>query len=518
MQQSLYDYIQQHIDEDGFFTERTLPDGNEYFNIVEPGQTDAFFYTSEMPSNEKDATTILKDLQAYLANPGISTYQTLYKHLKDMTLAEYADPFIMAFDSDDMNETAFALARRLLYNARHREPLKFAFLLFGLYSMQHIEEEDPELWRDLVTIAHCEEFTFAFLYSCRIGNYISQRAVWELLGCTKGWGKVYAIIDCQCPDDDHRLWLLKNGPDIDVEYPPLSVKLIQATQLDKFLQQPVIDYPCYKSAIAILGNYMMLLLNYKAEAVREHYNLTDINLYSLLKNLLHHALYLSVEAEDMLDMITIATSLREMQEDNSLYSLTPNQVSELIAACDKMVYNTNWEPIINSRLFEDDQVNYQLADLAYELELDIWQRLYDFWLTHPMEYTLLPYLLSYEGGTRSDRVLAKIIENLALYANDMHSLVVPLHYLRSHPGKGETILAAALGSIHELLRSCACDVLEAWGPDYLSDTIKEAIYTAMRTSIDDLVQARLTAILAGKKLDVEAFLQRLKQKQHRHAP
>ena len=512
MQQSLYDYIKQHIDEDGVFTERTLPDGNDYVNIVEPGQTDAFYYTADMPSSPEDASILLKDLRAYLAEPNPSNHQKLYKHLKDMSMAEYADPFIASFDQDDMSENAFFLARRLLYNARHREPLKFALLLFGLYGMQHIEENDPELWRDLVTIAHCEEFTFAFLYSCRVTNYISQKAVWEILGCTKGWGKVFAIIDCQCPDADHRRWLLQNGPDIDVEYPPLSVKLIQATQLDKFLQQPVIDYPCYKSAIAILGNYMMLLLHYKPDAVRENYNLTDIDLYSMLKNILHHALYLSVEAEDMLDMVTLATSLRNMQEDNTLYSLTPNQVNELIAACDKMVYSTNWEPIINSHLFEGDQVNYQLADLAYELELDIWQQLYDFWLTHPMEYTLLPYLLSYEGGTRSDRVLARLTEQLPLYANDLHSLVVPLHYLRSHPGKGEPILCAALCSIYELLRSCACDVLEAWGPEYLSTTVKEAIYAAMRSSTDDLVQARLTAILQGRKLDIEAFLQRLKKK------
>ena len=90
---------------------------------------------------------------------------------------------------------------------------------------------------------------------------------------------------------------------------------------------------------------------------------------------------------------------------------------------------------------------------------------------------------------------------------------MPLHYLRNHPGQGETILCFALCSIFELLRSCACDVLEAWGADYLSESIKEAIYSALHSSTDDLVQARLLAILQGKKLDVEAFLQRLKQKQ-----
>ncbi len=106
MQQSLYDYIQQHIDEDGIFTERTLPDGNDYINIVEPGQTDAFYYTADMPSSDEDASTLNKDLRAYLAEPSANNHQRLYKHLKDMSMAEYADPFIAAFDSDDMNETA----------------------------------------------------------------------------------------------------------------------------------------------------------------------------------------------------------------------------------------------------------------------------------------------------------------------------------------------------------------------------------------------------------------------------
>ena len=87
MQQSLYDYIQQHIDEDGVFTERTLPDGNDYVNIVEPGQTDAFYYTADMPSSDEDASTLNNDLRAYLAEPSVSNHQRLYKHLKDMSMA-----------------------------------------------------------------------------------------------------------------------------------------------------------------------------------------------------------------------------------------------------------------------------------------------------------------------------------------------------------------------------------------------------------------------------------------------
>jgi hypothetical protein len=512
MQESLFYYIQSHIDEDGRFTERYLPDGDDYINIIEPGQTDAFYYTSDMPSNAEDASSLLQELRTYGVLPNQENRERLYRKVKDMCLGEYCDPFIAGFNEGDMSPVIFDLARRLFYNARHREVLKFALLLFGLYGMRSIEEQDPELWTDCVTAARCEEFTFSFLYACRVTNYISQKTVWELLGCTESWGKVFAIIDCQCPDEAHRLWLLKNGPDIDVEYPPLSVKLIQATQLDKFLKQPQIDYACYKSAVAILGNYMFLLLHYKPDAVRENYNLTDIDLYSLLRNLLRHAQTHSRKAEDMLDMSTIATTIRNLQEDNSLYSLTPNQCNELIAICDKMIYSTDWRPIIEARLIEDEQVNYRLADFAYELEIDIWQKLYDFWLLHPMEYTLLPYLLIDDDERHGQIVIEQLSTQLPLYASDMHALVVPLHYLREHPGMGEVILTAALHSIYELQRSCACDVLEAWGSEHLSPTMREAVKQAITGSTDELVQARLAAILEGKRLNVEAFIEHFKKK------
>lgn len=513
MRESLYNYIKNHIDDDGVFTEPALPDLDEAYSVIQLGQSDAFFYTADMPSDVEDASAIVTALREYLAEPVQEKRQSLYRLLKNKTLAEYCDPFISTFDSDDMNEVALDLARRFLYNARHREPLKFALLLFGLYGMERIEREEPELWQDLLLVAHCEEFTFAFLYACRSGNYICQKAVWELLGCTKGWGKVFCIIDCQCPDDEHRLWLLKNGPDIEVEYPPLAVKLITATHLGAFLERPVLDYECYKNTIAIVGNYMQLLLHYQPAAVRENYNLADIDLYKLLKAILHHALYLCVEPEDMLDMLTLATLLCQLQEEGAYYSLSPNQIHELIASCDRLVYSTNWEPLIKERVIDEGQINYRLADFAYELELDIWPMLYDFWLEHPEEYTLLPYLLAYEGERRSVLVLEQLTLRLNLYRADMHSLIVPLHYLRNNPGKGEAIVCAALESIFELVRSCACDVLEAWDREYFSPAIMESIVKGMHMCTDELLTLRLRALYVNERFDMEGFIQKLKKQQ-----
>lgn len=64
----------------------------------------------------------------------------------------------------------------------------------------------------MLRIAHCEEFTFAFLYSCRVTNFNPQNAIWELIRCTSGWGKVFSITDCHCRDEEDRLWLLQTVP------------------------------------------------------------------------------------------------------------------------------------------------------------------------------------------------------------------------------------------------------------------------------------------------------------------
>lgn len=511
MNKSLYHYIKNHIDEDGFYTEPDLPDSGDYPYLSEPGHTDAFYYTMDMPAAVDDASLLLKDLRAYLAEPLQPHRQRLYQDLKSMSMAEYCDPFISSFDADDMNAVALDLARSFFYNARHREPLKFALILFGLYGMERLQKEDPQLWQDIVTLAHCEEFTFSFLYGCRIGNYTPQKAVWELLGCTKGWGKVFAIIDCQCADEAQRLWLLKNGPDIDVEYPPLSVKLMQATNLAQVLQQPVISFTVYKSAMAIIGNYLFMLLHYPPQNVRESHNLHNIDIYPMLCGLLRHAQYLAVIPEDLLDMITIANTLWSLLEENNLYSLSPNQCHELISRCDKMVYCQDWQEQIQQRLIIDGQINYQLADFAYETEVDVWPRLFAHWQQHPLEYTLFPYLLPYEGDDRSQRVLQLITSQLPLYAAELHALVVPLRYLQTHPSQGEAIITAALGSLHELLRGCACDALESWEPQQLTPAIRDALRQTIRTSTDELVKARAAALLQGQKLDLEALMRKLKK-------
>ncbi len=511
MNKSLYHYIKNHIDENGFYTENLMPDSGEYPYLTEPGHTDAFYYTMDMPPAVDDAALLLKTLRAYLAEPLQAKRQRLYQTVKRMSFAEYCDPFVATFDHGDINSVALDLARRFFYNARHREPLKFALLLFGLYGMERLQQEEAELWRDIVTTAHCEEFTFSFLYACRVGGHTPQKAVWELLGCTRGWGKVFAILDCQCADDAQRLWLLKHGTYVDVEYPPLAVKLIQATKLAEFLRQPAIPFPIYKNTAAIVNNYLFMLLHYSPTNVRESYNMEDIDLYALLSGFLRHAQYLAMLPEDLLDITAAASSLRSMLEKSTLYCLSPNQCQELIACCDSLIYCRDWRSYITRYLINNDQVDYTLASFAYEIDLDVWPQLFDYWQRHPSEYRLFPYLLSYEGDARSERVLQLVTQYLPLYAADPQALLVPLRYLQTHPGEGEAIICAALESWHEAPRSFACDALEEWDAQELTPCIREGLRKAWQTSADELINSRAAALLQGQKLDLDALVYKLEK-------
>ncbi|MEF2911937.1 MAG: hypothetical protein U0O09_06965, partial [Phascolarctobacterium sp.] len=171
MKQTIYQYVNSHLDEHGRFTATNLCD-DRYATIPRPlGSEDAFHYTMGNLPNPKSASVLLKLLQAYLNEPTTQQRSKLYNELKGMAFAEYCDPFIEALDQNDINSVAFDLARRFFYNADGREQVKFALLLFGMYGMEKICQQEPKLWQDLLRIAHCEDFTFAFLYSCRVTNF-----------------------------------------------------------------------------------------------------------------------------------------------------------------------------------------------------------------------------------------------------------------------------------------------------------------------------------------------------------
>ena len=506
MQETIYNYVITHLDEHGRFTETTLCDAT-YETIPRPlGSEDAFYYSTTIESNIPLAQQLAETLRAYITEPEQSNLSALYKLLNGQVFAAYCDPFIEAFPAENTNISVYELARRFFYNAQNREQVKFALLLFGLHGMKNICETEPELWQNMLKVAHCEEFTFPFLLACRISHFTPQSAVWELIRCTNGWGKVFAISDCKCQDIDEQLWLLENGTDLSVEYPPLSIKFIQETHLEDLLEDEL-TYAQYKNAVIIVGNYLILLNHTPIKNIEENFNITSINLNKLLTLILKQAELHIQHPEDMLDMISYAETLRSLAEDNNLSQLSQNQCQLLIAAFENIIYSKDMTGEITANLIKDDTVNYTLCDLAVELEMDIWPQLFEYWKKHPLEIALFPYLLSYENAGRPQQVLKFITRHLPEYSVEASSLLVPLRYISLHPGQGETIICSALTSIYDLTRGIACSSLEEWAPELITPAIRDALMEGRKLSNNDLVTARIDCLLQGKKFHIEKFLQ-----------
>ena len=510
MKENIFRFITEHLSEEGRFTSARLCDDQMLdINLPSLGTEDAGYYSIDIEPDPQPAQELAQMLRTYIAAPSKQNRMKIYNSVS--SFAYYCDNFLNEFTADEVNIIVFDLARRFLYNSDSRYPVKFALLLFGLYGMEEIKNTDKHLWHDIVTIARCEEFTFAFLYACKIKNFLPHDEIWELIHVTSGWGKIFSILDYKCRNDEERLWLLEVGPEIDVEYTPLAAKLICETHLEEMLTREL-TYFQYKGAIACIGNYLIMYTQFPAQTIETNFNTQAINLKHLLELIYMQAQHFVTTPDDVLEMISYATTLTKLMDEQSLPQLTQNQAQVLIASFEKIIFQKDWSPEIQEGLIKDDKIDYSLCDLAFELDMDIWQRLYDYWLAHPEETALFSYLLSYEEEGRAEKVLQQITAFMSHYTSSENALLVPLRYLADHPGRGEGIICAALKSFYEIPRGVACKILDIWGVQYITPAIRFALLEAARLSTNDFVQANISTLLQGKRFDVEKYIKAQQRK------
>ena len=168
---------------------------------------------------------------------------------------------------------------------------------------------------------------------------------------------------------------------------------------------------------------------------------------------------------------------------------------------------------MQAQLFkEDGSVNYTTAEFAFELDIDIWERLFDYLKQHPLESALFPYLLGFENDERPQKVLTFIEKNINTYTQSETALLIPLKYLETHPGTGVPIVTAALTSIYDWPRGAASIILEVWGHEQLTPALRAALITARRLSQHPLITMRIDALLENKPFSVATMLEQLGNK------
>ncbi len=486
----LFDYIKNHLDAKGCFTEKHLPDSTDQWSPKLLGSEDAYSYAVDASIDNEGAQKTAALLRQYAALPCLETKRCLSDQLNAINVSRMADSFLEIFTAEELTEDILNLAEDYFYHSTQREPVKFAYLLFGLYGMEHLQQEEEELWQDLLTMAHCEEFTFHFIYGCRITNFTPEKELWELLLCTHGWGKIYALNAISFTTDEQRQWLIENGCDLEAEYPPLSVRMITESRLLEALNEPQISHAYFKGALAILNNFLILINTFDIATLNQNFNTSSIDLDQLLTQLLHHAEAYQGHPADVLDLVALDLGLKNSAENENWYKLSPNQCHTLIAACEKLIFSRDWQSYINKHLLDEQgQLDYILCDLAFELSLYIWTQLEDYFYQHPLEIKLLPYLLAYDGPERAAKIILYMEKHINDYLLEPSAFITPLRYLLAHPGEGVSLITVALVSLYDWPRCMACLTLEAWGEQYLTPALLSALHTAAGLAQSPFAQA-----------------------------
>lgn len=496
-QQSLYFYITAHLDKDGFYTPATLPDEPQPLLPQPLGAEDAGFYSSQMPPDVKGAHKLRQALALCLQSDSPAHRRFLYELCRQLSIAAVCDPLTekLAQHSPSVKEQLLALAQAFFYQALHRGPMKLAILLCGVYGMERLKEHNPVLWRDLLDVARCEEFTFFFLYACRLGNFMPQHDVWVLLDCTKGWGLVYALKEARCSSMAQRWWLLHRGDRLEVDYPPLAAKIVQESHLADLLAQGSLSMESLRCAATALARLLLLLSEYPSSLLEGCLHPESLDLAAMLRNFLHQLCQAARSTLDYLPAASLAGQLRNLSQAQCWYLLTEVQVQELIAAYDAVLLRQDWEEALQNHLLLDGQVNYPLLDYALDLDYDLGPGLLALFQERPGEYQLLPYLLSNSEEVAA-AALQVVEEHLASYMGSQEAFVDVLFYLKDRPGQGERLLCSALAAMYDWPRSLAVDILYNWGPAYLTPTLRQALSQARAFCYSPLLGRQIDELLA----------------------
>lgn len=488
---SILSYVKAHIVR-GRFTGDTLPDDPSPAIPRPLGEADANFYATEIPPDIQGARKIVKSFRQFMAIPAAASRKLLYRHLSSSFFASICDPLISDLQMMKLDEKKLLdFAEELLYLSPNREPVKFAIILFSIFEIKTVRKK-KKLWRDLVDLAKCEEFTYFFFKA--FGEAIPQRDIWKILRATRGWGRICALNFAWFTTREKQVWLIRHAWDLEVEYPPITVKMIIDSRLGEVLAKEDISRSLYRGAELILNGFLVLLDQHTPETIEAHCNVRLINLPKTLTDFLRHAKKYAVRPEELREITVMRSLLKRLSEKPFL--ITPNECNVLIAECDALIYQKDWTEEITKGLFKGGRVNYAICDFADGLGIDIWPELFRYYKKHPGDTAVLPFLFVEDEG-RNDMTLQAVTKNLSSYMYDPDALMAPLHYLKYHPGKGTDIVITALLSSYDLPRGAACTILTDWGPVYLTVPIRNALKKAREMSQHPAIHQCIDSLLAG---------------------
>ncbi len=340
---SIFAYIMQHIDENGFYNDVTLIDDPSPSLPRPLGTDDAYIYTAEMPSNAPGAEAVYSMLLAYASDPTLAARAVIEEALPKVLCISICDPLVDMLSTEEFPKALLTLAEDWLYTSHKRELVKYAIILLAVFGLEKLRNEHSKnLWDDLVNLCRCEEFTFFLSFAYRINNIKPQPELWELARCTKGWGKLFALSNLECSSEEDEIWLLQHGCEMDIEYPPICLFVIRKSRIMHYLSQEHLDYKTYHGCLLTIKKYLLMLNNYHiGNDDPAHIDISGIETVRMIEEVLRHAEHYATGPAELLGIIRLSSELKNLIAENDWSEIPANKNHELISKCEKLILLQN---------------------------------------------------------------------------------------------------------------------------------------------------------------------------------
>ena len=491
--------IKENIDSQGSFAGYQLFDHPWLGHRFPPGSLDGTFGDTPVPQEEQRVQQVMTELQRMQKRktaPSHPVNTTLYQLICQYPLLVKGELLTQQLEALKDPTFLYDLGKAFFTKGCQVEVLRFAYLCLGIAGMEKIKRLDPDLWQDLITAAKYEELTFYFVQTTMAQGFIDQEACLELLYTTKGWGRIFILSFLDKVPLEAQEWLVRQGYQIPVDCPYTAGWIMKLCNLEALLDQETIDQELYQGAATLCNNFLAMVNGTLPEIWQELLKINVPNLGAILKHLQRHSTYLATVPEEMLNLLGLSVGLQNLAEENNYQFLSHGEISSLLTAFDQLVLYRSWQDYVEANLFKEG-FNSLLADFAFQMEMDIWPLLLDYWVEHPEDTSLFPYLLYTEDTDRIALFMVHLEDNLELYVEDPEALLVPLQFLRQCPGLGEEIIAAALGSIYEWPRVNAAMTLSYWPHEEITPYLDAALDEAIGLSCDESTKRLLWSLKMG---------------------
>jgi hypothetical protein len=508
--QSIYDFIVANIDTaTGMLQDSSMPlpddanteDGNR-LRWVAGGLDGALGHHASPQSEEESQKQIWQKFMHYVKLPAPAEREALYQSLIQGHALANVDNLLRQIRANreqiDINPV-YQLSMWLMRNSTHSNGCKFGIAIAGLLSSASKSDE-------VLTLGKHDEFSLYAAVAICNNSEDPNADLWQLAKCVQGWGRIQLVERIKSvTDPELQKWLVLEGFRNNVMYEYLAYHCAVEGDLLGQLKSKSVDDPLITSASDIIS---ALIIGGPAESIQDYQ--PAIELLKIYLNLVVEKdtdLQVLISANQILALANGVESFRRLAKADEASRMEIQKLASTI------VNSSKWQALITQQLHSTDHASFYLAETAARIkDIDTWDYHYAKLQKDPLDSTTWYHLATKVNAERIDGLIEFAQQNLDIAsiatgpADSMgfgaefkvhHCIDFLLPALNNFPGKGVSIIRAALLSPVVRNRNIALNVLEVWGSDHITSDLVTDLKKLEQLEVNDQTNQSLQQLLAG---------------------